>query len=119
MDVRLKLVSLAAAVLCGCASLSREQLILEGSYQALHVADTIQTLNIKKDNGYWERNPILGRHPSDTEVIAYMAGEAIAHALISKTLADRNAPDWLQRLWHYSSVSWNGALVISNHKRGL
>lgn len=109
-------VCVLAALMTGCASLPREQRTYEATYQALHVVDTIQTLRIRKTPGTYETNPLLGKHPTDTEVIAYMAAEAVAHAYITKTLADSNAPMWLQRAWHFTSVSWNGWLVISNQK---
>lgn len=108
-----------AALMTGCASLPREQMTYEVTYQALHVVDTIQTLRIRKTPGTFETNLILGKRPTDAEVIAYMAAEAVAHAYITKAMADRGAPMWLQRAWHYASVTWNGRLVIYNHRRGL
>lgn len=106
-----------AAILCGCASMPKEQRTYEIAYQALHAIDTAQTLKINNVAGR-ETNPILGRHPKDYEVIAYMAAEAAIHARISKAMADHDAPMWMQRSWHYVSLIWNGHLVIRNERRG-
>jgi hypothetical protein len=110
---------LLAGLLTGCASLPREQMIYEASYQALHVIDTAQTLRIRHKVQFHESNPILGRYPSDAEVLGVMAAEAIAHAYVTKLLADRNAPMWAQRTWHHLSIAWNGRLVLRNNLRGL
>lgn len=107
------------AATTGCASLPREQLAYEVAYQTLHAVDTAQTLNIRHTAGHVETNPILGKRPKDAEVIAYMAAESAAHLLVSTALVDRGAPMWLQRLWHYVSIGYNGRIVISNARQGL
>jgi hypothetical protein len=109
---------LSASAICGCSTIPGEQMSYEIGYQALHAVDTMQTLDFKK-RGWIENNPLLGRHPSDSEIIAYMAAESVSHMLITKTLAERHAPMWLQRMWHYLSISWNGALVIGNAHHSL
>ncbi len=117
----MKKVALASLTLClvGCSTLPMEQVAYEATYQALHVIDTAQTLNIRNVRGGYEKNPLLGRHPSDADIIAYMAGESVAHYLITKFMADRGAPAWLQRAWHIGSVTWSARTVHINYKIGL
>jgi hypothetical protein len=123
--MRLALSCIAVALLSACSTLPREQMIYESTYQVLHAIDAVQTMNIDLRRDYrrgrhvYEGNPILGKYPKDSEVLAYMAGEAALHFGITKLLADRGAPVAVQRLWHYTSIGWNGRLVIRNRKMGL
>ncbi len=41
--------------------------------QASSVLDMLQTLDIKRHPGEYERNPIIGEHPSDARVLTYFA----------------------------------------------
>jgi hypothetical protein len=117
------LIVLCAMLLTGCATLSRETIAYEATYQALHVIDTVQTLNIKSHrNGRligYESNPILGKSPSDGEIFTYMAAEAATHAMITFALDRAEAPMWLQRSWHIGSMAWNGRQVYLNYRMGL
>jgi hypothetical protein len=120
--MRFAAIALFAAVLSalsGCASMTREQIAYESAYQALHVVDTIQTLKIRKHSLVYETNPILGKHPSDAEVISYMAAESVAHFFITSALSRSKAPRWLNSSWHYLSIGWNGRNVVVNYRNGL
>ena len=53
----------------------------------LHVADWSQTLQIAdQPDRHFERNPILGRHPSRGEVNAYFSATALALVLLADAL---------------------------------
>ncbi len=47
--------------------------------------DMMQTLS----PGTYEANPILGRHPTDSEIVAYFAGMLATRALITWVLPPR------------------------------
>lgn len=112
--------SLMASVwIGGCSSLPKEQRLYEAAYQVIHAIDAAQTLNIRKKEGNYETNPILGERPKDAEVIAYMAAESALHYAVTYQLAEKGAPMWVQHAWHCISIGWNGKVIISNHKRGL
>jgi hypothetical protein len=117
------LTALCVLLLAGCQTLSRETIAYEATYQALHVIDTVQTLNIKNHrNGRligYESNPVLGKSPSDSDILTYMVAEAATHAMITFALDRAEAPLWLQRSWHIGSIGWNGRLVVMNYKMGL
>lgn len=91
----------------------------ELSYQSLHLIDTLQTLDIARQPGHYETNPVLGRHPSDRAVLAYMAGEALLHVVVSDQLARHDAPAWMRAAWHVTSVSMAGNTVRANAQLGL
>ena len=55
---------------------------------ALFVVDTLQTLSIRKNSGYEETNPILGKNPSDFKVISYFIGTFVAHTAIAYYVPD-------------------------------
>jgi len=60
-------------ILSGCATrpwTKEEKILLTASCLAT-VADTVTTLDML-DNGNWEINPIMGKHPSDSKVVVTM-----------------------------------------------
>lgn len=65
-------------LLLGCGSTYRwtkTDLAMGGAFMALQVADTVTTNEIL-DSGGHEMNPIMGKHPSDTELVLYKAGSS-------------------------------------------
>jgi hypothetical protein len=103
----------------GCASLPYEQRTEEGVYQALHLADMMQSLDIKNHPGHHEANPILGPHPNDGQVLAYFAAEAGLHYAVTKALYDGDAPMWAQRLWQGAWIYWEADNVYTNNQHGI
>ena len=110
---------LIAWALSGCAALPLEQRTEESAYQALHLADMMQTLDIKNHAGHHESNPILGQHPNDGQVVAYFAAEAGLHYVVTKALYDGDAPMWAQRLWQGAWLYWETDNVYTNHQHGI
>jgi len=92
-----KLVSLAfAAFITGCSipchatDVSRDDLnaALTVTALAAHGADWNQTLQIARNpNSYYERNIVLGSHPSVSQVNAYFAVSAISLLVLSRYLS--------------------------------
>lgn len=74
----------------------------------LHVLDWGQTLHIVDDPRFYERNPILGRHPSRGDVNAYFAGTALLMFTLAHVLPEYRRP----LLWGYVAV---GATVVGQN----
>lgn len=84
-------------------------------WQAIHLVDWGQTLDIARSNGkYFEINPLMGRHPSIGHVNNMMLAGAIAH-LAGAYLC----PDDLRSVYQWVSIIVNGAIVLRNHQIGL
>ena len=113
------LLSFGVLLLTGCASLPFEQRAEETVYQSLHVADTLQTLQIARHpESYYEAiNPIMGHHPSQGRVLAVMASEAVLHGLVTQSIVDQ--PIWAQRSWQAVSIGWSAANIHRNAQIGL
>ena len=88
---------------------------LEGSYLALHFVDWRQTRTIAKNpDRYYEINPILGRHPSTTEVDIYFAATTLLHPIISHYL-----PQPYRKWFQSVSVILSGTCVVNNFVVGI
>jgi hypothetical protein len=105
----------ALATLSGCASIPKAEYV----YQGLHAVDALQTVDIKHHPNFRETNPIIGEHPSDGDILVYMAAEAALHLLITQQLEQHNAPKWAKVIWHSISIGWAGRQVIHNYDIGL
>lgn len=88
----------------------------QAAYMVLHVADWGQTRDIarREDEGYYETNPILGRHPSLKRVDTHFAVTALAHTAISYALP----PDWRRR-WQMVTIGVEAGFVSYNYSIGL
>jgi hypothetical protein len=95
-----KLASLTfAAFIIGCSipcratDVSRDDLntALTATALAAHAADWNQTLQIARNpNSYYERNVVLGSHPSVSQVNAYFAVSAISLLVLSQYLSPQD-----------------------------
>jgi hypothetical protein len=103
----------------GCATLPPEQRAEEAAYQSLHLVDTLQTLQIHNGYSSYEQSPVLGRHPSQTAIVAYMAAEAGLHAIVTEQLSERGAPIWVQRVWAGASIGFTALTVRHNMQTGI
>lgn len=83
----------------------------EYAFQALNIADVVTTIDALH-HGYSERNPILGRHPSDAEVIGYNAGVGLLHVAGTMFLQD-HAPRFVKP-WEIFTISVKGGAVMNN-----
>ena len=52
-------------------------------YLAGHTADALTTERALDNPNNYEMNPILGKHPSDTEIAVYMAGTTILVLIVA------------------------------------
>ncbi len=94
---------------------STQDKTLEGTYQVLHVLDWGQTRDIAKNpDKYYEMNPILGKHPSTTEVDIYFITTAILHPIVTHLLPNTWRP-W----WQGITISVSGVCVVNNFAVGI
>lgn len=83
-------------------------------YTALLVIDAGQTRDIANHPGMYERNPLLGRSPSNDRITAYMAGGALLHYGVSAILPAR-----ARHVFQYVTLTVQGAVVANNFGIGL
>jgi hypothetical protein len=76
--------------------------------------DAAQTLDIKNHPDLYERNPLLGRHPSDLKIGAYFIGAGFAHLAVTKQL-----PTEYRAAWQYGWAAFEVATIIRNRKLNL
>lgn len=102
----------------GCAS--RTPWTASDSYRhlaftGLMVADYLQTMEIARNpDRYYERNPILGNHPSEGEVTAYFIG---SYALV--TAAAWALPEPYRDALQYVAIGVEAGAVANNFSIGL
>jgi hypothetical protein len=82
---------------------------------ALKAIDYAQTMKIADNPDKWyERNPILGRHPSGQEVTTYFAVSYLATTAIAVAL-----PAPYRAWWQYAVIGVSGACVANNLSIGI
>jgi len=57
-------------------------LVAATAWQVLHAEDAKLTLAILNHGGY-EKNPLIGKHPTPNRLKKFMAGFAVAHGVLS------------------------------------
>jgi hypothetical protein len=94
---------------------SNEDYYRHAAVTTLKAIDFLQTMKIARDpQNYHEKNPILGRHPSETDVELYFIGTYAAQtALVYFLPSDYRT--WAQYLF----IGLSGACVINNFSIGL
>lgn len=94
----------------------KNDIALEVTWEILHAIDWGTTLDItrRSDEGYYESNPILGRHPSSGEVNEYMGAWAILHPVITHYLPGKYRP-----YWQIITIGVSGGAAASNINLGL
>jgi len=82
----------------------------------LLVADWATTRDITRryDQGYYERNPILGRQPTKNQVDLYFFSALIGHYFLTDYLKNENRTIYLQIV-----TTVEGAVVANNLRIGL
>jgi hypothetical protein len=116
------LVMMGYMVAAPAADWTTETKVEEALYQALHLVDTSQTIYIAKhpDRFYESESAwAIGKHPSESRVIGYMALDAAGHAAVTATLVSLNAPRWLTRTWELLTIVDSGRCVGNNLRIGI
>lgn len=103
---------------------TKTDLALEVTWETLHVIDWGYTLNIAdRPDKFYEMNPILGKHPSRSDVNLYMTGSMILHPIITYilpkevTVFDVKIP--VRTLFQFISITTSSGLIINNINVGL
>jgi len=89
--------------------------VLEAIWLGLHTFDYLQTSYIiTHPDRYWEVNPLLGRHPSHTEVTAYFIIGSLLHIWIVDAVPQEHRK-FLQGL----AIVVSGTCVFHNFSIGI
>ncbi len=92
---------------------------LEYGFYVAELADISTTLDIKHHPGYYEQNPLLGRHPSDARVIAEGGIAALIHSAITYEMVDQNVPKPIINTWEIISIGVETGFAAHNLHIGL
>tara|TARA_Y100000114_G_C11634006_1_gene265822 strand:- start:254 stop:628 length:375 start_codon:yes stop_codon:yes gene_type:complete len=76
--------------------------------------DMLQTLEIANNDDYYETNPILGKHPSELEVITYFVARAFTLSELTKM-----TPQKYRGFTHAFNIVYNFDIVRKNHSIGI
>jgi hypothetical protein len=109
-------------LLVGCANtppLTRAEL----TWQALHAADSLQTVQIARSDCFRESNAVTGRligdHPSTAGAIGWGVGMAVAHYGVTRWLESIDAPRWMLGTWQAMTIVDTADAVKQNHDQGI
>jgi len=118
--MRAVLILLLLSSLSACAG-PTEYRAEEATWQAVHLADALQTAQIEHTPGVYEAESAwaIGHEPSHQSVIAYFAAESLLHAAAVHYAADHNWPPWLVRTFEAVSLYDSLTCVEGNWKLGL
>lgn len=94
---------------------SKGDILREVAYEVLLVMDWKQTRYIANNpDKYHEVNPLLGTHPTASEVDRFMAAQALGHILVTHFL-----PSSWRPAWQWVSIGEKGNMVWLNYRIGI
>jgi hypothetical protein len=90
---------------------------LEDAATVSLIADWGTTLNIEDyaDQGAYETNVIMGKHPTRNQIHAYFASVLVAHYLLNRHYSGTKQRDWLNML----TLGVEIGAVSNNYRLGL
>ena len=83
-------------------------------FNVLQGIDMLQTLEIANNDKYHETNPILGKHPSEAQVITYFIARGLAHYELLKII-----PQKYRNIYHTYNIVYNYDTIRDNHNIGI
>jgi hypothetical protein len=83
-------------------------------FNILQGIDMLQTLEIANNDNYYEKNKIMGKHPSEVQVISYFIARGFAHYHATKMIPAKYRP-----IWHTYNVVYNYDVIRNNHSIGI
>ena len=83
-------------------------------FNVLQGIDMLQTLEIANNDKYYETNKILGKHPSEAEVVTYFTARGLAHYQ-----ATRMIPQRYRNFFHGYNIVYNYNVIRDNHQLGI
>lgn len=97
----------------------------ESLFQAVHLLDLEQTLDIHRHNNIQEMGIgqggcawAIGHYPSEARIYTYMSAEATVHLLVADLLV-RYGSSWMVHAFERTTISINAAVIDSNARLGL
>jgi hypothetical protein len=105
--------------------MSRTDIVLELVFFGIYAVDWGQTLAITnhEDNGYYEINPVIGKHPSRARVNTVFAACALGQIAGTILLPARynffGAAVHPRRIWQLAFIGVSSACVVNNFRIGL
>ncbi len=121
------LLVLIAFLLGGCATVQEDG---ELAWQAANIVDIGQTVTIARRPSQWtEVDPlavgVIGSHPTESNAVALLAGEAVLHYAVFRWLEDEDdahpATGWHTALnvWECVTVGQKGIYIARNQAEGI
>ena len=83
-------------------------------FNMLQGIDMLQTLKIANNDKYYEKNPILGKHPNEFHVVSYFIARGFAHYHVTKMI-----PQKYRNIWHGYNIIYNYDVIRDNHAIGI
>ena len=114
MRLVIALLSLVVAGVASAEPLNSTEWKREAAYGVLLLLDYGQTLDIKNHPGMYERNPILGDHPSDARIRNYFLALGAGHLAVTYLL-----PREYRGYWQYFTIGVQTGYVANNYSIGL
>ena len=99
---------------CYAGDWTKEDTYRQLAYTAFHAADWAQSLEIASNDDFYERNFILGKHPSEGRVNTYFAATLITNMAISYFL-----PQKYRKWWQYGTMAIEIGCVANNYSIGI
>jgi len=97
-------------------SFSKQDLALQSVFTLVTCYDWVQTKEFRREGPgqKYEKNPILGKEPSQERVNTLIFGAIIGHALVTYAL-----PKKYREYWQVSFISIEAVAVSANHRNGV
>ena len=83
-------------------------------FNVLQGIDMLQTLEIANNDNYYEKNKIMGKHPSEAQVITYFIARGLAHYHATRMIPGKYRP-----VWHTYNLVYNYDVIRDNHELGI
>ena len=83
-------------------------------FNVLQTIDMLQTLEIANNDDYYEKNKVLGKHPSESHVVAYFVFRGFAHYHATNII-----PQKYRNYFHGYNIIYNYNTVKDNHDIGI
>ncbi len=107
------------------AAWSPPEVAEESLFQAIHLVDLGQTLDIHRHSNLEELGFThggcawaIGHYPSESRIYAYMGAEAALHFAIADLLVHHGRP-WMVHAFEGATISVNALVVENNARLGL
>ena len=83
-------------------------------FNVLQTIDMLQTLEIANNDDYYEKNKILGKHPSEAQVVTYFIVRGLAHYHLTNI-----TPEKYRNFFHGYNIIYNYNTIKDNHELGI